>query len=86
MSTPGTKGKGTAMDASEYRALIAELGLTQVEAARFLGVSDRTSRAWALGQNDVPPAIALFLRYLAADAVTPARVRRVVQAYLDKRG
>ena len=52
--------------ADEYRAAIARLDLSQVAAARLLGVDDRTSRRWATGERDVPPPVQRFLRYLIA--------------------
>jgi hypothetical protein len=53
--------------AIEYRDCIAALGLSQITAARFLGVSPRQSRRWALGETvpDVRAEIVLsvMLRY-----------------------
>jgi DNA-binding transcriptional regulator YiaG len=54
------------MTPDEYRAAIEALGLSQVAAARLLGVDDRTSRRWASGERDVPPPAQRFLRYLIA--------------------
>jgi hypothetical protein len=39
---------------AQYRAAIKLLGLSQVKAGKFLGVNERTSRRWALGEYDVP--------------------------------
>lgn len=54
------------MTADEYRDAIERLGLSQVAAARLLGVDDRTSRRWAIGERDIPPPAERFLRYLIA--------------------
>ncbi len=54
------------MTSDEYREAIESLGLSQVGAARLLGVNDRTSRRWASGEQDVPPPAQRFLRYLIA--------------------
>lgn len=54
------------MTADEYREAIEELGLSQVAAAKLLGVDDRTSRRWASGDREIPPPAARFLRYLIA--------------------
>lgn len=54
------------MTPDEYRVTIATLGLSQLAAARLLGVDDRTSRRWANGERDIPPPAARFLRYLLA--------------------
>lgn len=52
------------MTSDEYRQTIDRLGLTQNAAARLLGVDERTSRRWALGERDIPPPAQRFLRYL----------------------
>ena len=54
------------MTSDEYRATIERLGLSQIAAARLLGVDDRTSRRWACGERDIPPSAQRFLRYLMA--------------------
>lgn len=54
------------MTPDEYRTTIEHLGLSQVAAARLLGVDDRTSRRWASGERDIPPPVDRFLRYLIA--------------------
>ncbi len=54
------------MTSDDYRAAIESLGLSQLGAARLLGVNDRTSRRWASGEQDVPPPAERFLRYLIA--------------------
>jgi transcriptional regulator with XRE-family HTH domain len=42
------------MTQNQYRAAIKRLGLSQAQAAAFLGVSPRTSQGWALGEYPVP--------------------------------
>lgn len=54
------------MTPDEYRTTIETLGLSQVAAARLLGVDERTSRRWANGERDVPPPAERFLLYLVA--------------------
>jgi hypothetical protein len=54
------------MTADEYRNAIAALGLSQVEASTLLGVDERTSRRWAIGEREIPPPVERFLRYLLA--------------------
>ena len=46
----------------QYRSALAELGLSLSGAARFLGISYRTSTRYAHGIAEVPPAHALLLR------------------------
>jgi DNA-binding transcriptional regulator YiaG len=54
------------MTPDEYRETIERLGLSQVRAALLLGVDERTSRRWAIGERDIPPPAERFLRYLIA--------------------
>jgi DNA-binding transcriptional regulator YiaG len=62
----------------EYREVIEWLGLSQIEAARLLGVDARTSRRWALGERDIPPPAVRFLRYLLATKKTGDQAMRVL--------
>lgn len=66
------------MTASEYRNALERLGLTQVAGARLLGVDDRTSRRWALGERDVPEPAARFLNYLMATGKSGEKALRVL--------
>lgn len=50
------------MDKDEYRAALRTLRLSQVRAARWLGISCRTSQAYALGERSIPHVVALCLR------------------------
>jgi hypothetical protein len=54
----------TTMNAAQYRDSLAQLGLSQVAAAKLLGVSLRTSQAYALGESKVPTTVGLVLKYL----------------------
>jgi DNA-binding XRE family transcriptional regulator len=51
------------MTSAQYRAALAKIGMTQQEAADFLGVSVRTSNSYA---NDgvIPEATAKLLRLM----------------------
>ena len=66
------------MNANQYRDAIEQLGLTQVEAARLLGVDERTSRRWANDERGIPGPVARFLRYLIAKKTTGAAAMRVL--------
>jgi hypothetical protein len=59
-----------AMTGDQYDDLIAELGMTQRGAARFLGIGERSSRRFAAG-NPIPPVIQILLRVMKAKGVTP---------------
>ena len=52
------------MTKDDYRDALETLGLSQVGAAKVLGIADRTSRAYALGERPVPEPVALVLRLL----------------------
>lgn len=67
------------MTADEYRDAIDKLGLSQVAAAKLLGVDDRTSRRWASGERDVPAPAQRFLQYLIATGKTGEQAMRVFE-------
>jgi hypothetical protein len=67
------------MTKTEYRAIIDELGLTQVAAGAFFDVDARTSRRWALG-GVIPGPVAILLRYMAAKKLKPEDVRAMTEA------
>jgi hypothetical protein len=52
------------MTPDEYRATCARLGLSLNAASRLLGVNERTSRRWALGEIDIPKPVQLALRLM----------------------
>ena len=52
------------MTKDDYRAVLAALGLSHLAAAKVLGIADRTSRAYALGERPLPEPVALALRLL----------------------
>lgn len=45
------------LTAEEFRLELERHGLTQIEAARIMGVNDRTVRRWALGERPIPPLV-----------------------------
>jgi hypothetical protein len=52
------------MTKHDYSTALETLGLSQIAAAKVLGIADRTSRAYALGERPVPAPVALALRLL----------------------
>jgi DNA-binding transcriptional regulator YiaG len=62
----------------EYRAAIDKLGLSQVAAAKLLGVDARTSRRWASGERDVAATAVRFLQYLIATGKSGEKAMRVL--------
>ena len=66
------------MTPDEYREAIEGLGLSQIAAARLLGVDARTSRRWASGERDIPPPAVRFLRYLIVTKKSGEQAMRVL--------
>ena len=62
------------MNANQYRAALAKLGLTQVGAARLLGVDPKTSRNWA--RNGVNGTVEILLRLMLSGKVTERDIER----------
>lgn len=48
----------TDMTAAEFRSVTEELGISQLDAARMLGVNPRTVRNWVQGRDPVPAGVA----------------------------
>jgi DNA-binding transcriptional regulator YiaG len=65
--------------ADEYRALIDQLGLSQITAAKLLGVDPRTSRRWALGEAACHSSAQSFLRYLVKTGKSGDKAMRVLE-------
>jgi DNA-binding transcriptional regulator YiaG len=58
------------MTANQYRRAIEKLGLSQMAAAKHLGVAGRTSQNWALGFSAVHPCAERLLRLLLEGKIT----------------
>lgn len=54
--------KPTPMKSTEFRRLLADLGLTQEQAATMLGVSLRSTNGWANGKP-IPLAVGELMRH-----------------------
>ena len=63
------------MTATQYKAAIKHLGLSQVAAGRWLGISKRQSQSYAIGEYPVPEPVAKLLRLMIAEHIDPADVR-----------
>ena len=50
------------MSSDQYRVALEVLGLSQLAAGRWLGISPRTSRRYIKGKATIQPAHALLLR------------------------
>jgi len=60
------------MTSTQYRVAIAALGLSQVKAAKFLGVSVRTAHGWANDDTPIPEAVAMLLQVMVDKKIAPA--------------
>ena len=65
------------MNGDEYQKAIERLDLTKVEAARFLGVDDTTSRRWIAG-SPIPRAVVILLRLMIRYRLSPDHVQTLV--------
>lgn len=63
------------MTPKQYAAAIERLGLSQRGAAAFLGVNERTSRAWVSGQSRIPESAAKLLRLMVRLGLKPDDVQ-----------
>jgi DNA-binding transcriptional regulator YiaG len=71
------------MTPDQYSKAIEALGLSQLAAAKLLGVDGRTSRRWVSGERDVPPPAARFLQYLIATGKTGEKAMKVLATMGD---
>jgi len=49
------------MSPQQFRRALRQLRLSQVQAARRLGVNERTVRRWIAGDSRIPESVALLL-------------------------
>lgn len=66
------------MDSDQFRAAMESLGLSQVEASRFLHIEDRTIRRWLKGDRNVPFAVAALLTLMLEKGISVAVLRRMM--------
>lgn len=66
------------MTPKEYAAALEQIGLTNYEFAKLLGVSDRAARAWVNGEYPIQPPIIALLRLAARLKVSPARLAKLI--------
>ena len=62
------------MTATAYRAALAKLGLTHIDAAKLFRVHRRTSHRWASGERPVPYAVEITLLLMIRYKVKPAKL------------
>jgi DNA-binding transcriptional regulator YiaG len=66
--------------ALRMRALLDELGLSQVAAARFLRRGPRSMRRWVLGEREPPFADITLLEVMAAHKLSPETIEKILDA------
>ena len=54
------------MNATELQRIRAKLEITQAEAAKRIGVDERTWRRWELSERQIPPPVAMLMRMIVA--------------------
>jgi DNA-binding transcriptional regulator YiaG len=67
------------MTATEYRECIAALGLSQIAAAAFLGISQRTSRRWAAGENAPDVRAEMLLRAMLQYDISVDDINKLIK-------
>lgn len=63
------------MTPKQYAEAIERLNLSQRAAGKFLGVDERTSRRWVLGESAIPESVAKLLRLMIRLQIPPSDVR-----------
>lgn len=63
------------MTATQYKAAIKALELSQQRAGDWLGIGRRTSQGYALGEYPVPEPVAKLLRLCVKMKLTPEEVK-----------
>jgi hypothetical protein len=64
------------MSPKEFDRLIHELGFSQQRAGEWLGYSKRTGQRFALGEKEVPAAVAMLLRVMTRYRITIEEAER----------
>jgi hypothetical protein len=61
------------MNRQQLRQLIESAGLSQVEAARLIGITDRNMRRYIAGDLSIPRPIELALLFVIGQRMQPGR-------------
>jgi DNA-binding transcriptional regulator YiaG len=62
------------MTATQFRAALDRLALSQVGAARLFHADGRTVRRWAAGDRAIPETVVMLLRLLVAGKIGVADI------------
>lgn len=74
-SDPDPYGELKVMTPAQYIKAIEKLGLNQVEAGEFLGVTGRQSRRWIAGDSEIPESVGKLLRLMIRLDLKPEDVK-----------
>ena len=66
------------MNGDQYRYAIEALGLSQANAAKFLGVNYTTQARWLTSRSPIPDATAMLLTLMIERQETPENVTALV--------
>jgi hypothetical protein len=64
----------------QFKAAIRRLKLSQMGAARLLGVDSRTARRWVLDERRIPEAVVIVLELMLAGKATVADIEQAKAA------
>ena len=67
------------MNGHECRHALNDVGLSQVDAAKFFGVADRTVRYWLAETREVPVAVVMLLRVMLHFHLSPEDIKRIAR-------
>jgi hypothetical protein len=70
---------------TRYQQLIDKIGTSQVGAARFLGIAERTSRRYASGELPTPPMLLAVLQLMIDLSITPEQMSERMKAEEERR-
>ncbi|MER8593412.1 MULTISPECIES: hypothetical protein [unclassified Mesorhizobium] len=71
------------MTATEFRACLAAIPLSQLAFSRLLSVAPRTVRSWALAERQIPPHAAMIARLLATKRITVKQLQHAAMTQLN---
>jgi hypothetical protein len=75
---PSAHGPIRAISGARFAKLIASLGLSKSEAARFLGLNPRTVFRMVSGENRVDPATAMLLELMVKHDISPTAALKAI--------
>jgi hypothetical protein len=66
----------------QYRKFLDALDISQQRFAKMLGIDPRTSRRYALDENEIPEMINIVLRLMIKHRYTPEKIDELKQERL----